>query len=68
MYEYKFIKVEVNRWKGKPKEDYKEIIEKYSQQGWKLVQIFAPPISGYGAADYFDIILEKYEFVLRVEC
>ncbi|MEH7079104.1 DUF4177 domain-containing protein, partial [Bacillus velezensis] len=56
MYEYKFIKVEVNRWKGKPKEDYKEIIEKYSQQGWKLVQIFAPPISGYGAADYFDII------------
>ena len=59
MYEYKFIKVEVNRWKGKPKEDYKEIIEKYSQQGWKLVQIFAPPISGYGAADYFDIILEK---------
>ncbi len=32
MYEYKFIKVEVNRWKGKPKEDYKEIIEKYSQR------------------------------------
>ncbi|EKE48806.1 hypothetical protein WYY_02197 [Bacillus velezensis M27] len=23
MYEYKFIKAEVNRWKGKPKEDYK---------------------------------------------
>ncbi|TWO92930.1 DUF4177 domain-containing protein [Bacillus velezensis] len=59
MYEYKFIKAEVNRWKGKPKEDYKEIIEKYSQQGWKLVQIFAPAISGYGAADYFDIIFEK---------
>lgn len=27
MYEYKFIKVEVNRWKGKPKEDYKELLK-----------------------------------------
>ncbi|ASF30759.1 MULTISPECIES: DUF4177 domain-containing protein [Bacillus amyloliquefaciens group] len=59
MYQYKFVRVEVNRWKGQPKEDYKEIIENYAERGWRFTQIFAPAISGYGAANYFDIIFEK---------
>lgn len=59
MYDYKFVRVEVNRWKGQPKEDYQQIIQEYAENGWRLVQIFAPAISGYGAASYFDIIFEK---------
>lgn len=59
MYNYKFVKVEVNRWKGQPKEDYQTIIQEYAEDGWRLVQIFAPAISGYGSANYFDIIFEK---------
>ncbi|OXS64691.1 DUF4177 domain-containing protein [Priestia filamentosa] len=59
MYTYEYVKVEVNRWKGKPKEDYKEIIDEYANRGWKLIQIFAPAISGYGSADHFEIIFEK---------
>lgn len=26
MYDYKFVKVEMDGWKGQPKEDYKRII------------------------------------------
>ncbi len=61
MYEYKFIKVELKSgWKGKtPREDYHEIIEEYARDGWRLVQIFSPPISGYGVADFYEIILER---------
>lgn len=61
MYEYKFIKVDLKfGWKGsKPAEDYQEIVEEYAREGWRLVQIFAPPISGYGAASFYEIILER---------
>lgn len=57
MYDYKFVKVEVNNWKGEPKEDYKRIIAEHAEDGWKFVQIFAPSIAGY--AQYFDIIFER---------
>ncbi len=40
-------------------EDYHEIIEGHAKEGWRLVQIFAPPIKGYGIADYFELIFEK---------
>ncbi|WP_413305827.1 DUF4177 domain-containing protein [Bacillus sp. 1P10SD] len=58
MYDYKFVRVEIDRWKGKPTEDYQKIISEHAEDGWKFVQIFAPPISGFGAANYFDIIFE----------
>jgi len=61
MYQYEFVKIKINRWKGQPQEDYKKIIEDYALNGWRLVQIFAPPISGFGAADHFEMIFEKNE-------
>lgn len=60
MYRYKFVKIKINRWKGQPEVDYRQIIEENASEGWGLVQIFAPPISGFGAADHFELILEKY--------
>lgn len=57
MYDYKFVKVEANKWTGEPKDDYKRIIAEHAEEGWKFVQIFAPPTMGY--ANYFEIIFER---------
>ncbi|PSA94653.1 DUF4177 domain-containing protein [Bacillus atrophaeus] len=59
MKKYEFVRVELSSMRRRPKEDYQEIIHEYAKQGWKLVQIFAPSIDGYGAAAYFEIIFEK---------
>ncbi len=63
MYTYKFVKVELKSgWmRKKPKEDYHEIIQDHAKEGWRFVQIFAPAISGYGAAPFFELIFEKPE-------
>ncbi len=63
MYEYEFVKIYI-RYRAfamtqKLPEDYHEVIEKHAKEGWRLVQIFAPPIKGYGIADYFEMIFEK---------
>lgn len=57
--EYKFVKVELSFWGSKPKQDYHEVIQQNAADGWRLVQIFAPPTSGYGSAAYFELILER---------
>lgn len=61
MYEYKFVNVELKTtFKGrKPTEDYRRIVEQHAAEGWRLLQIFAPPISGYGVADSFELIFER---------
>jgi hypothetical protein len=61
MYEYKFHKINVDiKLRGVvPEEDYREVIKKYASQGYRLVQVFAPPIKGHGIVDYFDLIFEK---------
>ncbi|NPC93590.1 DUF4177 domain-containing protein [Bacillus sp. WMMC1349] len=59
MYEYKFVKVELSKLNRKPKENYQDIITNHAKEGWRLVQIFAPATSGYGAASHFEIIFER---------
>ncbi|MDR5659990.1 DUF4177 domain-containing protein [Serpentinicella sp. ANB-PHB4] len=60
MFEYKFIKVEVKGFLTlAPKEDYHSIVEKHAREGWRLVQIFAPPVGSYGVAKYLELIFEK---------
>ncbi len=60
-YEYKFVKVELKSGFSRlaPKEDYHEIIQNLSKEGWRLVQIFAPATSGLGSATYFELIFER---------
>jgi len=61
-YEYKFIKinVKIHAFKGaEPKEDYRQIVDQHARDGWRLVQIFAPPIKGYGYADFYELIFER---------
>jgi len=40
MKEYKFIPLRVSLASGNIKDDYKDIIKKHAEDGWRLVQIF----------------------------
>ena len=60
-YEYKFIRLGEG-WMQARKEarqQYQEEIQKHARDGWRLVQIFAPGVGAYGAAKYYEIVLEK---------
>ncbi|TVQ82812.1 MAG: DUF4177 domain-containing protein [Bacteroidetes bacterium] len=62
MYEYKFIniKTEVTAFKGlKTEKNYQQVIEEHAKEGWRLVQVFAPSLEGFGHAGYFEVILER---------
>lgn len=59
--EYKFVRVGEG-WLGVRSEavnSYQQIVHEHARNGWRLVQVFAPPIGVYGAAKYFEIILER---------
>jgi hypothetical protein len=60
-FEYKFVRVGEG-WMGAKKaaeREYQQIIQQQAREGWRLVQIFAPGTGAYGAAKYYEIILEK---------
>jgi hypothetical protein len=60
-FEYKFVKLGEG-WLSARKQamhDYQSVIEKHAADGWRLVQVFAPSMGAYGAAKYFEIILER---------
>ena len=56
MYTYKTVRVEIGGLlTRKPKQDYQKIIADHAILSWRLVQIFAPAIHGYGSATYYYI-------------
>jgi uncharacterized protein DUF4177 len=60
-YEYKFVRLGEG-WlgvKSDAKHEYQATIEEQARQGWRLVQVFAPGIGAYGAAKYYELILER---------
>jgi len=63
MYEYKFVRMEMDKsffkLTIKPEENYQEIIKSHAQKGWRFKQVFAPATTGHGAPNYFDLIFEK---------
>jgi hypothetical protein len=62
-YEYKFVRLGEGLMSvsKEARKAYKDVIREHAVEGWRLVQIFAPPIGGAGAgtAKYFEIILER---------
>ncbi len=60
-YEYKFVRLGEGWMSAKrtAEEEYREQIRKHAQHGWRLVQVFAPGIGAYGAAKYYELILER---------
>jgi hypothetical protein len=60
-FEYKFVKIKIKyTLRGTvPVEDYHAIIEKHAADGWRLVQVFSPPIGGCGSATFYELIFER---------
>jgi hypothetical protein len=65
-YEYKFVRLGENRtWFGgqAPVMDHAEerhlVIRDHAEQGWRLVQIFAPSLGGQGTALFYELIFER---------
>ncbi len=62
-YEYKFVRIELRfPFMGlpEPAQDYHQVINQHARQGWRLAQVFAPPLSPYGGrANYFELIFER---------
>lgn len=64
MYEYKFVKIDLEGFflaDKRPKIDHHQVVEQHAREGWRLVQIFAPSVSvmAGGIPNYFEIIFEK---------
>jgi len=60
-YEYKFVRLGEG-WasaRSEARDCYQEEIHQHAREGWRLVQIFAPGIGVYGAAKYYELILER---------
>lgn len=60
-FEYKFVRLGEGilgvRKTGRTQ--YQDIVHQHAADGWRLVQIFAPGIGGYGSAKYYELIFEK---------
>ncbi len=60
-YEYKFVRLGEGMMgvKKSARQQYQQVINEHANEGWRLVQIFAPAIAGYGSAKYYEIIFER---------
>ena len=60
-YEYKFVRLGEGMMgvKKSARQQYQQVINEHAREGWRLVQIFAPAIAGYGSAKYYEIIFER---------
>jgi hypothetical protein len=66
-YEYTFVRLGEGRSSAifgvtdsarKP-EAYQAVVRQYAEEGWRLVQIFAPSVAAFGAAKYYEMIFER---------
>ncbi len=60
-YEYKFVRLGEG-WtsaRREARERYQDEVQEHARDGWRLVQIFAPGVGAYGAAKYYELILER---------
>jgi len=60
-YEYKFVRLGEG-WLGvrsEARQTYQEVVQEQARDGWRLVQIFAPGTGAYGAAKYYELVLER---------
>jgi len=60
-FEYKFVRLGEGMMSVKKvaRNTYQDVINEHARDGWRLVQVFAPGIGGYGSAKYYELIFEK---------
>ena len=60
-YEYKFLRIGEG-WLGVKKEGmngYQDVVHQHADEGWRLVQVFAPSFGAYGTSKYVEMIFER---------
>jgi hypothetical protein len=60
-YEYELVRLGEG-WLGVRRsavKDYQRVVHEHAREGWRLVQVLAPPIGAYGVAKYFELIFER---------
>ena len=60
-FEYKFVRLGEGfmRATSEAYDGYQEQVREYASDGWRLVQIFAPGVGTSGAANYYELVLER---------
>ena len=59
MYKYKIVKIKRSIWTGKLERPMEDIIEQYSENGWRLVQVHELSFGCSGGSSSMKIIFEK---------
>ena len=60
-YDYKFVRLGEG-WlsvRKAARQDYQRVIHEHAADGWRLVQVFAPPVGMYGTATFYELIFER---------
>ncbi len=64
-YEYKFVRLgeygasALFGVRDRDRDAYEDVVREHARDGWRLVQIFAPGVAAFGAAKYYELILER---------
>jgi len=58
---YKYIYVSANTSGLFNKSNHREMIDKYSSEGWRFIAAIPVIFSSYGAIKEFDLVFEKEE-------
>ena len=58
---YKYIYVEANAQNVFKEANHRELIDKYSAEGWRLVTAIPSGFSTHGVIKKFDLVFEKEE-------
>lgn len=59
MYKYIYIRAKIRSMFNES--DYKELIDQYSQEGWRFVTVIPAVFGGYGQTKEVDLVFEKQE-------
>ncbi len=60
-FEYKFVRLGEGLLSARKeaRSNYQAQVQQHARDGWRLVQIFAPGVGAYGAAKYYELVLER---------
>lgn len=58
-YEYDYVTIPVGMMSGKLKEDFRQVIERYAADGWKLHSLVPMPLLAGGQASVLELIFER---------
>ena len=59
IYKYIYVKSKIRSMFSES--DYKQLIDQYSQEGWRFVGIIPTVFGGYGQMKEMDLVFEKQE-------